>query len=207
MDGLLLVGTHVCALFGRDGARVAAAAEQRRGAYERWRGDAAVEPMSTHARTHVWSRDETSNYICIQSVMHKQTHQAQPTKGVLVAREIRNFPKESWAATYLTVHQISSTFVQFGPSIISRLMQCYCFNFSAIGCFSTGQTKGCTKHWIQMHNQSLHFSFIDIIMHYSIIFLGCSQLKWSSQVSKPSYKIYVYWVTIELRLATKFQTG
>ena len=200
MDGLLLVGTHVCALFGRDGARVAAVAEQRR-------GDAAVEPMSTHARTHVWSRDETSNYICIQSVMHKQTHQAQPTKGVLVAREIRNFPKESWAATYLTVHQISSTFVQFGPSIISRLMQCYCFNFSAIGCFSTGQTKGCTKHWIQMHNQSLHFSFIDIIMHYSIIFLGCSQLKWSSQVSKPSYKIYVYWVTIELRLATKFQTG
>ena len=143
MDGLLLVGTHVCALFGRDGARVAAAAEQRRGgAGMRWRGDAAVEPMSTHARTHVWSRDETSNYICIQSVMHKQTHQAQPTKGVLVAREIRNFPKESWAATYLTVHQISSTFVQFGPSIISRLMQCYCFNLSAIfhlliGCFSS----------------------------------------------------------------------
>ena len=54
MDGLLLVGTHVCALFGRDGARVAAAAaEQRRGAYVRRRGDAAVEPMSTHARTHV----------------------------------------------------------------------------------------------------------------------------------------------------------
>ena len=50
MDGLLLVGTHVCALFGRDGARVAAAAEQRQA---RLRGDAAVEPMSTHARTHV----------------------------------------------------------------------------------------------------------------------------------------------------------
>ena len=92
MDGLLLVGTHVCALFGRGGGREAAAAEQRRGG-----GDAAV---STHARTHVWSRDETSNYICIQSVLHKQTHQAQPTKGVLVAREIRNFRKESWAATF-----------------------------------------------------------------------------------------------------------
>ena len=50
MDGLLLVGTHVCALFGRDGGREAAAAEQRR----RGGGDAAaVEPMSTHARTHV----------------------------------------------------------------------------------------------------------------------------------------------------------
>ena len=90
-------GGRIAARQGSDGGRAAVAV-----AAEQWRaGYAAAEPMSTHARTHVWSRDETSNYICIQSVMHKQTRQAQPTKGVfLVAREIRNFRKESWAATF-----------------------------------------------------------------------------------------------------------
>lgn len=49
IDGLLLVGTHVCALFGCDGARVAAAAEQQRGAVAlRCGGRAYVNPR-THA--------------------------------------------------------------------------------------------------------------------------------------------------------------